>query len=125
MSEMEYECPSCKQTLALDSFGEFECPHCNYEFNYGFNEFKYGGLLWKDQSPFNKKIAIIITNVVGLIGAVILLLAAIAPGPLKGLGVIILIAYVVIMPRILEEKQIIGSDWRNARDGGGGSGGGG
>ena len=115
----EYDCPSCKQTLQVESFGDFECPYCNHEFNYGVDELRNDGPLWKDQSPMNRKISKIISIGAGLVGTLILLTAIVLPP----LAVIIFIPYVIIMPRVLEAKGIIGSDWRRGDEHGGSGGG--
>ncbi|MGB2156418.1 MAG: hypothetical protein ACPHZ4_05395 [Candidatus Poseidoniaceae archaeon] len=125
--ESEYDCPSCKQTLTLESFGEYECPYCHHKFPYGIDELRIGGPLWKDQSLRNRKIASIISKGAGLIGAAIVLTAIAFPGPIQVIGGIIFIVYLVIVPRVLEANGIIGSDWRSGAGGdnsGGGGGGG-
>ena len=124
--ESEYDCPSCKQTLKLESFGEYECPHCRHNFRYGIDELRIGEhrSLWKDQSLKNRKIANIISKCAGLVGAAIVLIAIAFPGPIQGIGGVIFILYLIIVPRVLEAKGIIGSDWRSG-GGGDNSGGGG
>ena len=122
---VEYDCPSCYTTLVFDSFGEFECPHCGHDIQFGYDEYKNGGPLWKDLSPSNKIVASAITKIAGVFGALLLLLAAIAPGQLKLVGVLIFILYCAIAPRVLEVNELIGSDWRNSSDHGGDGGGGG
>lgn len=124
--ESEYDCPSCKQTLTLESFGEYECPYCHHKFPYGIDELRIGGPLWKDLSPRNRKIASIISTGAGFVGAIIILIGIVLP-PFAGIAVMIFIPYVVVVPRVLENKGIISSDWRRGdSDGtsGGGSGGG-
>ena len=118
--EREYVCPSCSQTLLLESLGEFECPHCSHEFTYGRDELMIGRALWKDQSPGNRLVASIISKAAVLIGVGILLIAALVP-PL----ILIFIAYIIIAPRVLEAYEIIGSYHRTSRGDLGGSGGGG
>ena len=122
---VEYDCPSCSQTLAFDSFGDFECPHCGSDVQFGYDEYKKGGPLWKDLSPSNKIVASFISKLAVLFGGILVLLTAIAPGPLKLVGVVIIILYCVIAPRVLEINELIGSDWRNSSDHGGDGGGGG
>ena len=61
-----------------------------------------------------------------MVGAIIILVGLVLP-PLAGIAVAIFIAYVVIVPRVLEKKGIISSDWRRGDsddNSGGGSGGG-
>ncbi len=120
--ESEYDCPSCRQTLTLESFGKHKCPHCHRKFRYGIDELRIGGPLWKDQSLRNRKIASIISIGAGLVGAAIVLTAFAFSGPIRGIGTIIFIVYVVIVPRVLEAKGIIGSGWRSGRGGEGGGG---
>tara|TARA_Y100001933_G_C18505707_1_gene358572 strand:- start:34 stop:408 length:375 start_codon:yes stop_codon:yes gene_type:complete len=122
----EFVCPSCSQTLLLESLGEFECPHCSHEFTIGVDELMIGRALWKDQSPGNRLVASIISTAAVLIGVAILLIAALVP-PLAFIVVVILIPYLIIAPRVLEAYEIIGSSWRLGEgdgSGGGGSGGG-
>lgn len=122
----EFVCPSCSQTLLLESLGEFECPHCSHEFTIGVDELMIGRALWKDQSPGNRLVASIISTAAVLIGVAILLIAALVP-PLGIIVVVIFIPYLIIAPRVLEAYEIIGSSWRWGEgdgSGGGGSGGG-
>jgi len=124
--ESEYDCPSCEQTLALESFGEYECPYCHHKFPYGIDELRIGGPLWKDRSLRNRRIASILSTGAGFVGAIIILIGIVLP-PFAGIAVMIFIPYVVIVPRVLENKGMISSDWRRGEsDGtsGGGSGGG-
>jgi len=118
--EREYVCPSCSQTLLLESLGEFECPHCSHEFTYGRDELMIGRALWKDQSPGNRLVASIISTAAVLIGVGILLIAALVP-PV----ILIFLAYIIIAPRVLEAYEIIGSHYRTSGGDLGGSGGGG
>ena len=122
--EREYVCPSCSQTLLLESLGEFECPHCSHEFTYGRDELMIGRALWKDQSPGNRLVASIISTAAVLIGVAILLIAALVP-PLAFIVVVIFIPYLIIAPRVLEAYEIIGSHYRTSGGDLGGSGGGG
>ena len=123
--QSEYDCPSCKQTLTLESFGEYECPDCHHKFPYGIDELRIGGPLWKDLSPRNRKIASIISTGAGLVGAIVILIGIVLP-PFAGIAVVIFIPYVVLVPRILENKGIISSEWRRGdSDGTSGGGGGG
>ena len=126
--ESEYDCPSCKRTLMLESFGKHDCPYCEHNFRYGIDEIRIGEhrSLWKDQSLRNRKIASIISTGAGLVGAIIILIGIVLP-PFAGIAVMIFIPYVVVVPLVLEKKGIISSDWRRGdSDGssGGGSGGG-
>lgn len=125
--ESEYDCPSCKQTLMLESFGKHDCPYCGHNFRYVIDGIGIGEhrSLWKDQSLRNRKIASIISTGAGLIGAIIILVGLVLP-PLAGIAVAIFIPYVVIVPRVLEKTGIISSDWRRGDSygsSGGGSGG--
>ena len=122
----EFVCPSCSQTLLLESLGEFECPHCSHEFTIDWDELMIGRALWKDQSPGNRLVASIISTAAVLIGVAILLIAALVP-PLAFIVVVILIPYLIIAPRVLEAYEIIDSSWKWGEgdgSGGGGSGGG-
>lgn len=125
-SEYEYDCPSCKQTLTLDSFGKFVCPYCNHKFRCGIEEIRIGEhrSLWKDRSLRNRKIASIISTGAVLIGAAIVLFSIANPGPVQNIGGIIFIIYLVVVPRFLEAKGIISPDWTKG-GGGDNSGGGG
>ena len=125
-SEYEYDCPSCKQTLTLDSFGKFVCPYCKHKFRCGIEEIRIGEhrSLWRDRSLRNRKIASIITTGAVLIGAAIVLFSIANPGPVQNIGGIIFIVYVFVVPSFLVAIGILSPDWKSG-SGGDNSGGGG